>query len=109
MTNDDDAVWRGLQNIALFLLFLMVATAVRGFVLSELWGWFVVPLGVGELGVAHAIGFALVVGYLTYQPDAKSESEVEGTFGVRLVTSLLNVIIPGAMVWGAGGVIHLMM
>lgn len=39
---------------------MVAATALRGWVLSVMWAWFVVPLGVVPLGVAHAIGLSAV-------------------------------------------------
>jgi hypothetical protein len=51
------------------VVFLMIfASIFNGYVLSVLWGWFVVPtFGAPTLGVAPAIGIALVVGYMTHQ------------------------------------------
>ena len=38
----------------------------RGYVLSVLWAWFIVPtFGAPELSIPFAIGLALVVGFLT--------------------------------------------
>jgi hypothetical protein len=39
-----------------------------GYVLSVLWGWFLVPLlGLPEITISGAIGIAIIVGYLTHQ------------------------------------------
>lgn len=40
---------------------------LRGWVLEKLWGWFATPLGLPDLGVAHAIGIAVLVSFLTHQ------------------------------------------
>jgi len=41
-------------------------TILRGFVLSQLWAWFVVPaLGAPSLSIGEAIGITLVVSFLT--------------------------------------------
>jgi hypothetical protein len=57
--------------IGLGCAFLMVAAVVeillKGWVLTFLWEWFAVPLGLPPLGVAHAIGLAALVGLLTHQ------------------------------------------
>lgn len=34
----------------------------RGFALSVLWGWFVMPLGVDSIEIPHAIGLSVIVG-----------------------------------------------
>jgi hypothetical protein len=45
---------------------------INGWVLSILWGWFMVPtLGLPVLTVAPAIGIALTVGYLTKSHNMK--------------------------------------
>jgi hypothetical protein len=36
--------------------------------LTWLWLWFVVPLGVTQLSLAHAFGISGIVYYLTYRP-----------------------------------------
>ncbi len=67
-----------MQAILLFLgvLAIIVPLSIwKGFVLSILWGWFLVPLGVPAIGTAHAIGIAVLVSMLTYQ-HRKSSSEV---------------------------------
>lgn len=37
----------------------------RAFVMTRLWGWFVVPLGLPAIGIAHAIGLSLLFGVVT--------------------------------------------
>lgn len=55
---------------------LAVAAIFNGWVLSILWGWFFVPiLGLPVIGVAQAIGIAIVVGYLTHQRRKTQEGD----------------------------------
>lgn len=50
------------------LLVAIPATIFKGWVLTKLWGWFVVTqFHAPQLGIAQAIGLALTVGYLTKQ------------------------------------------
>lgn len=51
----------------------ILSTLLNGFVFQTLWGWFIVPFGITPLGLAHAIGVALVIRFLTYQYDAQSD------------------------------------
>jgi hypothetical protein len=39
----------------------------NGFFLSIMWGWFLVPLGVPSIGVAHAWGLAMLLSLLTFK------------------------------------------
>ncbi len=54
---------------------LIAASAIwRGYVLSILWIWFIVPaFGLSPLSIPYAIGFALVVSFLTPMPSKGKE------------------------------------
>lgn len=65
-----------LQWLALWGIFTTIGSLVRGWILSILWGWFIVPFGAPALGIAWAIGIAIVVNFLTYQlPNSDDERE----------------------------------
>lgn len=55
------------SNLSFFGVILVIALSVAqtifsGYVLSEMWTWFVVPLGVTAIGLAHAVGIASLGG-----------------------------------------------
>jgi len=56
----------------------LISTVIHGWVLSLLWLWFLVPLGLPTLAIAHAIGIGVLVGLLTnqYIPNRDSEEEI---------------------------------
>jgi hypothetical protein len=54
-------------TIGIVGLILIPVYLLRAYVLVKLWAWFMVPLGIFEIGYAHAIGISLVVGFLTSQ------------------------------------------
>src|SRR3989344_254836 len=76
---------------------MVVATLLRGYVLSVLWRWFMVPtLGLPALSVAQAIGIALVVGMLTHQsqhyyPEDKDEKTSNKV--VRIIEPFLTPFV----------------
>lgn len=77
---------------------IVIDALIRGFVLSYLWLWFVVPLGVSEIGIAHAIGLATVVGMLTTNTssssdDSKDTSGIIGTVIGHLLGPFLVLLI----------------
>ena len=77
------------------LLTLAVASGValfRGYVLSHLWGWFVVPLGVHALGVLPAVGLMVMVDYLLGNVSRKAE-DVLDVLATPLVALLLGYIV----------------
>lgn len=44
-----------------------VGIILRGFVLCQLWLWFLVPLGVSNIGIPHALGLTTLVGLFGMQ------------------------------------------
>jgi hypothetical protein len=87
---------------AIALVFVLCALGViwNGYVLSVLWGWFVVPtFGMQPLALAPAIGLALVASSLThqYKKDAKSEkSEIGETiyaFSLMMVQPAMLLLV----------------
>lgn len=67
-----------LSALAAFGVVALIPFSVmwRGFVLSVLWGWFMVPtFSLPALKVAPAIGLALVVSYLTHQYSKKGDED----------------------------------
>lgn len=55
-----DKVVIGVGGLLLFVLVAFVLALFTGFTVSVLWGWFIVPLGVAQIGFAHAYGISLL-------------------------------------------------
>lgn len=72
---------------------------LRGWVIWSLWGWFVVPLGVREIGMAHAIGISLTVGTLAHQ---RRKSEDSRWFGEWIGSAIAQAVLT----IGIGWIIH---
>ena len=88
--------------------FYIAAMFYSGFVLSMGWGWFIVPLGVPEIGVLHAMGIIYVGTWFKYNgPYHKAMSDDE--FIEHMVTKLIGSVIFVTLVWGLMYVIHLLM
>lgn len=67
--------------------------ALRGFVLSVMWGWFMVPtFGLPPLGIASAFGVALMVGVLTQDPSAAKEKEKLSPGKTILKVLMINLV-----------------
>lgn len=61
------------------LAMVPVSIILRGFVLCQLWLWFVVPLGVKEIGIAHALGLSTAIsmfGGHSSSPDMEKRGDV---------------------------------
>ena len=82
LTNKDvDKAIAWLISVVMFLflapLFVVYIIFSFGFVLSYLWLWFVVPLGVSPIGVLHSYGLSLVVLMMTLRPSIYKNDEKE--------------------------------
>lgn len=90
----------------------LIATPIlgmlNGFVLSQLWAWFVVPLGAQPIGVAHAMGLGVLVGlflsslHVSAARTKKTDKEAHETL---LYASCYSVIY-ALFAWGWGALYH---
>jgi hypothetical protein len=84
---------------------LAISAMWKGYVLTVLWGWFVVPtFGLPVLALAQAIGMSLVVSFLTHQSDATKEQK--GSWSQRFAKSVAYALLMPALVLGIGAVVR---
>ncbi len=81
---------------------VLLLAILRGVILSYLWSWFVVPFGVFELSIAHAIGISLIVGFLTHEgayqgPEDEAKGKLIGTVLAMPFVLLFGYIIQSYM------------
>lgn len=76
----------------IYIIFAIPAALLNGFVIQKMWHWFIVPLGIGDIGLAHALGLSLMIGYLTHQANIKdlikkleNEEEIEIKIGQMII------------------------
>ena len=97
-------VFAAIGSIVGVLALLVVASMWKGYVLTILWAWFVSPtFGLPALALAPAIGFAMVVSFLTHQSDASKEPE--GDFSERAIKAVAHTLVMPAFVLGIGWVV----
>jgi len=60
--------------VLLFVPSFIYLVLAHGFVLSKMWAWFVVPLGIAPVKTLHAAGLVAVVKLLTYDINTVSNS-----------------------------------
>lgn len=73
------------------IVLLPVCMFAHAFVLSKLWLWFVAPLGVQVVGMAHACGLAVIVGMLSGSSRENDEWTPLENVGVSLLRALLGL------------------
>ncbi len=100
------AIFGGVMGIGLAAVF---SSIFNGYVLSVLWGWFMVPtFGVPELSIPAAIGIALVVSYLTHQM-IDCEKEEKRTFGAEVTKSIIIAIVKPLFALFIGWIVNMFM
>lgn len=83
-------------------LFIGLMGVYHAFVLSTLWAWFVVPLGVAKIGMAHAYGLALIPTTVIgarglYSPEDKRTEAAVAAIVIPAVALLFGWIALGFM------------
>lgn len=89
---DDDVIWKGVASI----VGVIVGTVLSAWVLTQMWGWFIVPLGVASIGMAHAWGLIILIHWLT-DHNAKTEEMTFGAAMVRILIAPLFVLLFGSV------------
>ena len=98
--NDDDE--NGLFTLLLVLGLCAPVAILRGFVFTKLWLWFVMPFGVEQIGVAHAIGLAGFISLYTGSPVKPGGQKTGG----ELLMAVGSILSATLFVWAFGAVIH---
>jgi hypothetical protein len=71
-----------------------------GLVLKVMWGWFLVPLGFPQIGLAMAIGVGAIISLVSHTPVRKSKKGEEfSDLAEGLINSLLKMAILLAVGW----------
>ncbi len=77
MNEKTEAQITEMKNGCLGLLAALMCVPLAGWVITKLWGWYVVPFGIPQISVAHAIGIDLLMSYLTMHYTKSERSIVE--------------------------------
>lgn len=91
-----------LAFIASLIALVVISSILRGYVLSVLWGWFVVPtFGLPALSIPIAIGISMILAFTTHQISVKKEEDKS------VGTQFSNIILHPLLVLGIGWIVTL--
>lgn len=105
--------WTCLSALVFFPTYFVLNTLYSGFVIKTLWAWFMVPLGVVQIHLFHAIGLTCIVEYfligtlselMKKQNAQKYESKT-----LKAVYTLSVPIIFITFLWFMGWIYHMLM
>lgn len=90
------------------ILMVVCGALVQGFVLSKMWEWFLIPLGCNPLNWINAVGLALMIRWLTWQPrDKKKEDDTNKN--EEALQKLGGAFIYPFVILGLGWIAHCFM
>ena len=77
MAKDDNPLFACGAMVCIGLVLIPLLMVINGFTISCLWNWYLVPLGLKELGIIHAMGIGLFFAYVNFHSKEKSERKRE--------------------------------
>lgn len=83
-----------------FIIIGILSDVLYGWVVSLLWRWFIVPLGVRPMNAAQGLGLALMVSLLTKQHGNDEDPDMVKLVSHALAASATTLVI--------GFVVHLL-
>lgn len=90
------------------LVSVPIGTVLRGWVLLQLWGWFVVPLGVATISLPWALGLSLLMYSLTAHADTNNIKDGQAS-GEILWKGAARLTVTPLLAWGIGALWHALM
>ncbi len=107
MNSKDEGCGIALLALLALPVVIVVSAIANGFVLSVMWSWFVVPVfGIAALTVVQAIGFSMVVSFLTYH-DTESKTDDSKSLTEKIIYMVMMAIMRPAFTLGIAWIIHL--
>jgi len=83
--------------LALFIIGLIFfGVVIRGWALSTLWAWFLVPIGLPAIGIATALGISVIIGLFTVHLN-HDKIKVDKSSNSDVLTIILTKAIGGPL------------
>ena len=108
MDKDKETDWK---LLVIVLLLVVPTIMLRGYVLTQLWAWFVVPFGAPQIALWHACGVSTFAALLFANPsyDAILHSLDERSNNVKLRQAIAWGLLVPLFAWGTGAIFHALM
>ena len=90
-----------------FAVSFPIVIVLRGYVLSVLWGWFIVGhFALPTISIAEALGLSTLTNIFLYTGNPSSDPKTEGGVLWKLMLGLLKPVLALLFTLGLGYVIH---
>ena len=84
-----------MRELALGMLgipMLVLGFILNGFAVYIMWGWFIEPLGVPGIGIAHSLGISFLVTFITHQDVQSPDRDLFEAFILLFSKPLLTLL-----------------
>ena len=97
-------------NSLMILVSSIILAMVGGVIVSDVWNWFVAPLGVMEITALHGMGLAVILSFQLHGVAAKLNQmdSMEGDMP-KTMTLILTVGMSYLITWGFAAIVHALM
>lgn len=68
-----------------------LATIWWAYAVTIMWGWFIVPFGIEQIGKAHAWGLSIFISMFLYSIKAQSTKDLETILANAFLTPLVSL------------------
>jgi hypothetical protein len=96
---------KNIQSI-ITLLLLIPAMILSAIIIQDMWGWFIVPLGVVAIGKAHALGLSTFISYFKIGLASSKEVSTDPKLKDQPLVWFLGMVAIMLMSWGTAAIIH---
>lgn len=107
MAKDDDDASGGEYALGCVVILLLIPVGIfmRGWALTMMWGWFVTPFGVMQIGMAHALGLASCIALFhgVSSNSGKSDNDKPAKFVAKVFAT---VVLGPLLIVGIGYLFH---
>lgn len=92
-----------LAALVVLLLLSVLQIVYTGWVITKLWLWFMVPLGVPAIGIAHAIGLGILISLIAglHFLAREKDAEIKGT-NEKMAYRLIGSAVVTSFAWAFG-------
>ena len=108
MSSNDEKFWAGVIAVPLILItgaiVWFVLSLIKGFVLTKLWAWFIVPVfELPMLKLWEAVGISMLLSYMTFSGKTFYKNHKED----NITGTILSFTLPWIVLF-FGWIVHLL-
>ena len=91
--NDSDKAVATFFGVVLGVLIIVPMIIIRALVLATLWEWFIVPLGVMNITIAHAVGLSSIFSLILSKVRSKEEESLLKSISHEFMTFIVVLVV----------------